>query len=79
MKWEDIKIEKGAQIVSVAQLSNYNACIHWEARVESSVDESFGRCSVQDCMTLQKVDFCMVHMCEILQAKSMYACVSVNI
>ena len=40
--------------------------------MEPSADNSFGRCSIQDCMMLQKVDFCTVHMCAklMLMAKS---------
>ena len=63
---------EGAQIVAVSQFGSYKACMRCGARVEPSADNSFGRCSIQDCMMLQKVDFCTVHMCAklMLMAKS---------
>ena len=77
---------EGAQIVAVSQYSSYKACMccgasmRCGARVEPSADNSFGRCSIQDCMMLQKVDFCTVHMCAklMLMAKSTLITLSIH-
>ena len=61
---DDEKILQDAQIVAVTQLGRYRACMRCGARVEPSLEEStFARCSIQECMMLQKVEFCSVRMC----------------
>ena len=55
--WQD------AQIVAVTQLGGYRACMHCGARSEPSSECTFTRCSIQEYMMLQKVEFCSVHMC----------------
>ena len=68
---------EGAQIVAVSQFGSYKACMCCGARVEPSADNSFGRCSIQDCMMLQKVDFCTVHKL-MLMAKSTLITLSIH-
>ena len=66
--------------MAVSQFGSYKACMRCGARVEPSADNSFGRCSIQDCMMLQKVDFCTVHMCAklMLMAKSTLITLSIH-
>ena len=61
---DDEKVLQDAQIVAVTQPGSYRACMCCGARVEPSLEEStFTRCSIQECMMLQKVEFCSVRMC----------------
>ena len=51
-----------AEIVGVLQLDRYLACMQCGARVEPSCDQVPGRCSVPECVMLQKLDFCKLNL-----------------
>ena len=59
---DDDNILLDAEVVAVTQLHTQKTCVRCGSRVEEDINNlTLARCSLADCMMLQKIDICNQH------------------